>query len=237
MLKCGFRYILALTLILMLTTWASALSSPYVNDYAEVLSDSAAELIEISSIYIQHELGVDIIVLTVHDLRGFSFEEFARRTLAGVSDIGDAYAMLLYSAQDDHAYIAASLAVPGIVAEYMREPLDNGNPGRAVLEGYKALARHVYDYFGAEPGEEMQKNLAPGNAGSGNFWYVIAAFGSILLFMRVYMINRKASRRYSGDRPYSHGTDKRYYSGDKEFDNIRVETIELDGGGTGGGTD
>jgi hypothetical protein len=66
-----------------------------------------------------------------------------------------------------------------------------------------------------------------GNALGDNFWYVVAAFGTLILFMRVYMINRKYSRRYAGDRPYTLKTKQRY-AGDKEFDNIRVEIIELD---------
>jgi hypothetical protein len=81
--------------------------------------------------------------------------------------------------------------------------------------------------MGIPPSEEMRQNLAPGNVGGANLWYVIASIGSIMLLMRVFLVSRKAQKRYA-DSQLPQPPLKRRYQGDIEFDRIRVETIELD---------
>jgi hypothetical protein len=85
--------------------------------------------------------------------------------------------------------------------------------------------RHTLDDFDEEPPQAT----APtgGNAIAENFWYIIAGFGSLVLLMRVYLINRKYSKRYPNRAPPTLPMKWRF-QGDKEFDNVRTEIIEID---------
>ena len=141
----------------------------YVNDYANILSETVERFIQNTSVNLERKTGVQVVVVTVSSLEGKSIEEYANELFNkwGIGDHKKDNGLLLLCSLDDRKFrIEVGYGLEGVLPdgktgriqdEYIIPYLRNNNFNKGILEGYKACVSSVATEYDIEI-DEIDKN-------------------------------------------------------------------------------
>ena len=205
MKKRAVSLIAALLMCFSLVVSAFAVVEPsesfYCADYANVLSDSTEEMINVYNGALEWECqGAQIVVVTVNYLEGMYCDEYAYR-LFNDWGIGSAEynngMLLLLAAEENKAWLAYGLGFQSMLSEekvdrlldkYFWKDFDAGKYDSAVAKLFKELVKWYDGVYGthimgaAGNNSTNQQNNYSSGASSGGLDLIIKIFLLIILF-------------------------------------------------------
>lgn len=183
----------------------------YVSDYASTIYNDHSRFILETAPNLYKTTGVQVLVLAVQGLDGFSREEYAERVYSdwwNTGKVGAEAVLLILSTADKSISVTPygdiANAFPGNAVDIMEDSfsadLEAGKLSSSLLACYKQVVLRVYSYHGVQPNDALLEklNAASTSDSEGNYYLAVALVLGLLVIMRGLFVSRKYHKKYGG---------------------------------------
>ena len=165
----------------------------YINDYADILSDDTEKFIMEHSVSLESKTKVQIVVVTVQNLEGYSLEDYANK-LFNNFEIGDEKLdnglLLLLALEERKFRVEVGYGLEGFLTDgltgryqdkYIIPYLKEDNWDEGIKNGYSAFYQKICEEYGIDS-EDITVTEVSSDDSSTTFMYFVVSLYPFMLY-------------------------------------------------------